>query len=206
MAESNRGSFGSKIGMILATAGGAVGLGNVWRFPYMAGQEGGAAFILVYIGCVLLWASLVWFRSLSSVVMVLPIRLVPIPSSPMERLGSGWATWRCSRVFLITGYYAVVSGWCLQYVYASIMGELHGDPTFVARLLQGVFCRSDTSGDVDGGNLPDLSLCDYPWCTRRNREGIQGDDAASVHPASHYRGVFLSVAECRKGYRVPAEA
>ena len=54
MAESNRGSFGSKIGMILATAGGAVGLGNVWRFPYMAGQEGGAAFILVYIGSVLL--------------------------------------------------------------------------------------------------------------------------------------------------------
>ena len=54
MADSNRGSFGSKLGMILATAGGAVGLGNVWRFPYMAGQEGGAAFILVYIGSVLL--------------------------------------------------------------------------------------------------------------------------------------------------------
>ena len=53
MTETNRGSFGSKIGLILATAGGAVGLGNVWRFPYMAGQEGGAAFILVYIGCVL---------------------------------------------------------------------------------------------------------------------------------------------------------
>ncbi len=53
MADSNRGSFGSKLGMILATAGGAVGLGNVWRFPYMAGQEGGAAFILVYIGSVL---------------------------------------------------------------------------------------------------------------------------------------------------------
>ena len=53
MAETNRGSFGSMIGMILATAGGAVGLGNVWRFPYMAGQEGGAAFILVYIGSVL---------------------------------------------------------------------------------------------------------------------------------------------------------
>ena len=47
MTDSNRGSFGSKIGLILATAGGAVGLGNVWRFPYMAGQEGGAAFILV---------------------------------------------------------------------------------------------------------------------------------------------------------------
>ena len=54
MTDSNRGSFGSKIGLILATAGGAVGLGNVWRFPYMAGREGGAAFILVYIGSVLL--------------------------------------------------------------------------------------------------------------------------------------------------------
>ena len=49
-----RASFGSKIGMILATAGGAVGLGNVWRFPYMVGENGGAAFIIVYIICVLL--------------------------------------------------------------------------------------------------------------------------------------------------------
>ena len=49
-----RGSFGSKIGVVLATAGSAVGLGNVWRFPYMAGENGGAAFIIVYIGCMLL--------------------------------------------------------------------------------------------------------------------------------------------------------
>ena len=49
MKEENRGSFGSKIGIILATAGSAVGLGNVWRFPYMTGENGGAAFILVYI-------------------------------------------------------------------------------------------------------------------------------------------------------------
>ena len=49
-----RGSFGSKIGIVLATAGSAVGLGNVWRFPYMAGENGGAAFILIYIGCILI--------------------------------------------------------------------------------------------------------------------------------------------------------
>lgn len=48
----NRGSFGSKLGVILATAGSAVGLGNVWRFPYMAGQNGGAAFILIYLVCI----------------------------------------------------------------------------------------------------------------------------------------------------------
>lgn len=52
--NEERANFGSKIGAILATAGSAVGLGNVWRFPYMTGENGGAAFILIYIGCVLL--------------------------------------------------------------------------------------------------------------------------------------------------------
>lgn len=50
----NRGGFQTKLGVVLATAGSAVGLGNIWRFPYMTGQNGGAAFILIYIGCVLL--------------------------------------------------------------------------------------------------------------------------------------------------------
>ena len=49
-----RGVFGSKIAIVLATAGSAVGLGNVWRFPFMTGHNRGAAFILVYFGCVLL--------------------------------------------------------------------------------------------------------------------------------------------------------
>lgn len=51
MAEE-RVNFGSKIGVILATAGSAVGLGNIWRFPYMTGENGGAAFILIYVACV----------------------------------------------------------------------------------------------------------------------------------------------------------
>ena len=50
--ENSRGSFGSKLGVILATAGSAVGLGNIWRFPYMTGQNGGAAFILIYLVCI----------------------------------------------------------------------------------------------------------------------------------------------------------
>lgn len=49
---TERANFG-KIGAILATAGSAVGLGNIWRFPYMTGQDGGAAFIIIYILCVL---------------------------------------------------------------------------------------------------------------------------------------------------------
>ena len=54
MSNQERGNFGSKLGVILATAGGAVGLGNIWRFPYICGQNGGAAFIIIYIGCILL--------------------------------------------------------------------------------------------------------------------------------------------------------
>ena len=51
---ANRATFGSKLGVILATVGCAVGLGNIWRFPYMVGANGGAAFLLVYVICILL--------------------------------------------------------------------------------------------------------------------------------------------------------
>ena len=48
-----RDSFGSKFGAIAATAGSAIGLGNIWRFPYVAGENGGAAFIIIYLGFIL---------------------------------------------------------------------------------------------------------------------------------------------------------
>lgn len=131
-----RASFGSKLGMILATAGGAVGLGNVWRFPYMTGANGGAAFIIVYIACVLLLGipcmvsefiigrhgAANTYRAYSEVGNGRPWRLVGL-------LGVATGV-------LITGYYAVVSGWCLQYVYASGMGQLQGDTSFVESYFQ----------------------------------------------------------------------
>lgn len=134
--SEERANFGSKLGMILATAGGAVGLGNVWRFPYMTGQNGGAAFILIYIGCVLL---------LGIPCMVSEFIIGRHGASNTYRayakVGNGTA-WRFVGLlgvvtgFLITGYYAVVSGWCLQYIYASVMGELHGNPAFVQQYFQ----------------------------------------------------------------------
>ena len=54
MTKNDRANFGSKLGVILASAGSAVGLGNIWRFPYETGNHGGAAFILIYLGCILL--------------------------------------------------------------------------------------------------------------------------------------------------------
>ena len=139
-----RANFGSKLGVILATAGSAVGLGNVWRFPYMTGQNGGAAFLLIYFGCVLL---------LGIPCMVSEFIIGRHGASNTARAYTKMAQERPSASghlssfilhsstligfigvltgFLITGYYAVVSGWCLQYVYASIMGELNGNANFV---------------------------------------------------------------------------
>ena len=128
-----RGNFGTELGMILATAGGAVGLGNVWRFPYMTGENGGAAFILVYICCVLM---------LGIPCMLSEFIIGRHGASNTYRaysLLSGGNAWKyvgllgVATGFLIMGYYAVVSGWCLQYVYASFFGELTGNADFVNR-------------------------------------------------------------------------
>ena len=54
MTRNDRANFGSKLGVILASAGSAVGLGNIWRFPFETGNHGGAAFILIYLVCVLI--------------------------------------------------------------------------------------------------------------------------------------------------------
>ena len=127
----NRANFGSRLGIILATAGSAVGLGNVWRFPYMTGQNGGAVFIIIYIACVLLLGIPCMVSE-----FIIGRRAQANTARAYTRLAGGTA-WRWVGYlgvltgFLITGYYAVVSGWCLDYIYASLMGHLKGDAGFV---------------------------------------------------------------------------
>ncbi|MCR5076440.1 MAG: sodium-dependent transporter [Prevotella sp.] len=130
MSQQERAKFGSKLGMILATAGGAVGLGNVWRFPYMAGQNGGAAFILIYIGCILLLGLPCMISE-----FIIGRHAASNTARAYTKLANG-TPWRLVGYlgvltgFLITGYYAVVAGWCLQYSFASVMGHLHGTPEY----------------------------------------------------------------------------
>ena len=134
--SEERANFGSMLGVILATAGSAVGLGNVWRFPYMTGQNGGAVFILIYIICVL-------FLGIPCMVseFIIGRHGASNTARAYSKLSNGTA-WKYVGFmgvltgFLITGYYAVVSGWCLQYVFSSVMGELKGDPTYVTSYFQ----------------------------------------------------------------------
>lgn len=131
MEQTKRANFGSRLGIILATAGSAVGLGNVWRFPTMAGENGGAAFILIYIGCVVVLGIPCMLNE-----FIIGRRAQSNAARAYSMLSNG-TPWRLIGYFgvftgfLIASYYAVVSGWCLQYVYASVMGELRGDPTYV---------------------------------------------------------------------------
>ena len=129
--ENSRGSFGSKLGVILATAGSAVGLGNIWRFPYMTGQNGGAAFILIYLVCI-------FMLGIPGMVaeFIIGRHSAANAARSYKNLSNGkpWGVVGYMGVFtsmIILGFYAVVAGWCLQYLYASIMAEVQGDANFV---------------------------------------------------------------------------
>ena len=117
-----RGVFGSKIAIVLATAGSAVGLGNVWRFPFMTGQNGGAAFILVYFGCVLL-------LGIPGMTSEFLIGRYAQANAARAYASMGHRRWRFIGYLgiltstIILGFYAVVAGWCLQYLYASIVSS-----------------------------------------------------------------------------------
>ena len=131
MSQKERANFGSKIGVVLATAGSAVGLGNVWRFPYMTGENGGAVFIILYLACVL-------FLGIPCMIgeFIIGRRGASNTFRAYDKVsgGSGWKFVGLLSVitgFLITGYYCVVSGWCVQYVYGSVVGELSGDAAYV---------------------------------------------------------------------------
>ena len=120
MQNSGRVNFGSKIGAILAAAGSAVGLGNIWRFPYEAGNHGGAAFILIYLACVLL--------------MGMPIMIAEFTVGRRAKASTGRAfsvlapgtQWKWIGFLgvlaglLILGYYLVVAGWTLEYILQTI--------------------------------------------------------------------------------------
>lgn len=133
--SADRGNFGSKLGVILATAGSAVGLGNVWRFPFMTGQNGGAAFIILYFGCILL-------LGIPGMVSEFIIGRHAQANAYRAYGKMGGKLWRGVGLLgiftstVILGFYAVVAGWCLQYLFASVGGQLTGDTEYVSQYFQ----------------------------------------------------------------------
>ena len=127
---SLHGHWSSRMAFILAVTGSAVGLGNVWKFPYVAGQNGGGAFVLVYLLCVFLIGMPVMMSEI-----LLGRRGRRNPVATMELLGdeeAGSPRWKwlgfvaVAGGILILSYYSVIGGWTLTYVYKSAVGAFTG--------------------------------------------------------------------------------
>ena len=119
----SRGSFSTRLGFILVSAGCAIGLGNVWRFPYITGEYGGAAFVLIY---------LVFLAILGLPIMVAEfavgrasIRSAAMSFDVLEPAGTKWHLYKYGAIagnLLLMMFYTVVTGWMLSYVYKSATG------------------------------------------------------------------------------------
>jgi len=121
-----RAHWGSRLGFVLAAAGSAVGLGNIWKFPYITGENGGGAFVLIYLGCVALVGLPIMMGEvlLGRMAQASPVgafRKLSKPKSPW--IGVGILGVLASVVIL--SYYSVVAGWAMHYAARSLTGQLH---------------------------------------------------------------------------------
>ncbi len=122
-----RESFGSKVGAVLVAAGSAIGLGSIWRFPYVAGENGGGAFILIYL--------------LATLVLGIPVMLSEFaigtytrkgPVDAYAQLSKRWKWLGYNSILvsgLISGFYYIVAGWSLEYLVGSVSGSLYVEGT-----------------------------------------------------------------------------
>lgn len=122
MKQSQRATLGGKLSAVLVAAGSSVGLGNIWRFPYVAGDNGGGAFLAIYVLCV--------------VILGLPLMIAEFTVGRASHLNAVGAYRALDRkwsflgyngvlaAFLILGFYFVVSGWTAEYMVHSVTGEL----------------------------------------------------------------------------------
>ena len=129
-SENNRLAWSSRLTFILAATGSAVGLGNIWKFPYITGENGGGAFVLIYLLCILLAGIPVMIAE-----VYIGKRARISPALAVEKLAkqSGASTrWRLIGVmgvvagFIILSYYSVIAGWALAYLPKMLTGAFAG--------------------------------------------------------------------------------
>lgn len=117
----NKGSFTGQLGFVLAAAGSAVGLGNIWRFPYLAAKDGGGAFLFIYLILVLTFG----FAMLTTEIAI--GRMTKLSSTKaFEKLHKSWkfvGILACIVPFMIYPYYCAIGGWVMKYFVTFITGS-----------------------------------------------------------------------------------
>jgi NSS family neurotransmitter:Na+ symporter len=122
-APRGRLHWSSRFGFILAAAGSAVGLGNIWKFPYITGVYGGGAFVIVYLGCVLVVGLPLMIAEL-----MIGRRAQQNPVGAFQELHRPGSSWQLvgwlgvASGFVILSYYSVVAGWAIAYFFKSLVG------------------------------------------------------------------------------------
>ncbi|MGB2269416.1 MAG: sodium-dependent transporter, partial [Cycloclasticus pugetii] len=127
---SQHGEWSSRLAFILAATGSAVGLGNIWKFPYIAGENGGGAFVLIYLLCILIIGIPIMMAEI-----MLGRRGRQSPINSMRTLATeakasrywSWLGWLgVIAGFLILSYYSVIAGWAMAYVVRVASGVFEG--------------------------------------------------------------------------------
>ena len=163
--------LGSRLGFILIAAGCAIGLGNIWKFPYMVGQYGGGAFVMIYLvflvvlGIPLLSVEL----SIGRASQRSPVNMC----RELEPKGTRWhlhGYLSMAGVYLLMSFYTVITGWIVKYAFSSAMGEFSGlDATGISEFF------ASMSGDpaVTVGFMVIVVIIGFGVCSLGLRRGLE---------------------------------
>ncbi len=132
MTPADRGEWTSKTGFVLAAAGSAIGLGNIWRFPYVTGQSGGAAFVVIYLICILVICLPYLFAELT---IGRFSHKNPVGAIKAIKAGTPWTL--VGGLCVLTGvcilsYYGVIAGWAFGYIFKGILNPATEFGTYIA--------------------------------------------------------------------------
>ncbi len=129
-SNAQRGLWSSRLAFILAATGSAVGLGNIWKFPYVTGENGGGAFVLVYLLCI----AIIGIPIMMAEVMIgrrgghSPVNSIKAIAQ-RDGLNPAWKLVGAVGIlagFLILSFYSVIGGWAISYVGTTASGQLSG--------------------------------------------------------------------------------
>lgn len=132
ISPADRGEWTSKLGFVLAAAGSAIGLGNIWRFPYVTGQSGGAAFVVIYLFCILLICLPYLFAELT---LGRNSQRNPVGAIKAVKANTPWTL--VGGLCVLTGvfilsYYGVIAGWAFGYIFKGILSPATEFGVFIA--------------------------------------------------------------------------
>lgn len=138
-----RDNFGTRLGLLAAAAGSAVGLGNIWKFPYITGKNGGAAFILVYLLCITLIGIPVM---LSEFALGRKTQANAVEAFKKVEPKKKWhlaGVLSVSTAFIILSYYAIIAGWIFNYITKSMTGKLSNvEPSALGDYFGGIISKT----------------------------------------------------------------